>query len=137
MAPYEQYFYVKPSDITITLWKNDSEVSITKGAISNDFALYEYVGNTLGEAEIRADGYFSQSVTPSDYDPPYITLVPSVQYVSTVTHNNETYTLKDSNAQTVANLVTSVSSSSTDTQYPSAKLFYDTCGDIETLINAL
>jgi len=39
--------------------------------------------------------------------------------------------------QDVSNLVTSVSSSSTDSQYPSAKLFYDTCGDIETLINAL
>lgn len=39
--------------------------------------------------------------------------------------------------QTTSNLVTSVSSASTDTQYPSAKLFYDTCGDIETLINAL
>lgn len=39
--------------------------------------------------------------------------------------------------QTTTNLVTSVSSASTDTQYPSAKLFYDTCGDIETLINAL
>lgn len=39
--------------------------------------------------------------------------------------------------QDVSNLVTSVSSSSTDAQYPSAKLFYDTCGDIETLINAL
>ena len=41
------------------------------------------------------------------------------------------------NMQTTTNLVTSVSSSSTDAQYPSAKLFYDTCGDIETLINAL
>jgi hypothetical protein len=39
--------------------------------------------------------------------------------------------------QTTANLVTSVSSSSTDTQYPSAKLFYDTCGDIEATINAI
>lgn len=39
--------------------------------------------------------------------------------------------------QTTAKLVTSVSSASTDAQYPSAKLFYDTCGDIETLINAL
>lgn len=39
--------------------------------------------------------------------------------------------------QTTANLVTSVSSASTDSEYPSAKLFYDTCGDIETLINAL
>lgn len=42
-----------------------------------------------------------------------------------------------SNMQTTTNLVTSVSASSTDAQYPSAKLFYDTCGDIETLINAL
>ena len=41
------------------------------------------------------------------------------------------------NMQTTTNLVTSVSSLSTDSQYPSAKLFYDTCGDIETLINAL
>ena len=41
------------------------------------------------------------------------------------------------NMQTTTNLVTSVSSSSTDAQYPSAKLFYDTCGDIESLINAL
>lgn len=41
------------------------------------------------------------------------------------------------NMQTTTNLVTSVSSASTDSQYPSAKLFYDTCGDIETLINAL
>lgn len=39
--------------------------------------------------------------------------------------------------QTTGSLVTSVSSSSTDEEYPSAKLFYDTCGDIETLINAL
>ena len=41
------------------------------------------------------------------------------------------------NAQLTTNLVTSVDSSSTDSQYPSAKLFYDTVGDIETLINAL
>jgi hypothetical protein len=41
------------------------------------------------------------------------------------------------NVQTTTNLVTSVSSSSTDSQYPSAKLFYDTCGNIEALINAL
>lgn len=41
------------------------------------------------------------------------------------------------NAQLTTNLVTSVDSSSTDDQYPSAKLFYDTVGDIETLINAL
>lgn len=36
-----------------------------------------------------------------------------------------------------ANKVTSLSSSSTDTQYPSAKCVYDLVGDIETLLNAL
>ena len=39
--------------------------------------------------------------------------------------------------QTTSNLVTSVSSSSTDSQYPSAKLFYDTVGNIETLLQAV
>lgn len=39
--------------------------------------------------------------------------------------------------QTTANLVTSVSSASTNSQYPSAKLFYDTVGNIETLLAAI
>lgn len=39
--------------------------------------------------------------------------------------------------QSISNLVTSVSSSSTNSQYPSAKLFYDTIGDVETLLQGL
>lgn len=39
--------------------------------------------------------------------------------------------------ETTSNKVTSLSSSSTDTQYPSAKCVYDLLGDVETLINAL
>ena len=39
--------------------------------------------------------------------------------------------------QTTGNLVTSVSSSSTDSQYPSAKLFYDTVGNIESLLSSI
>lgn len=42
-----------------------------------------------------------------------------------------------SNMQVTTNLVTSVDGSSTNSQYPSAKLFYDTVGDVVTLINAL
>lgn len=38
------------------------------------------------------------------------------------------------NYQTVANLVTSLNSSSTDTQYPSAKCVYDLIGDIESVL---
>jgi hypothetical protein len=41
------------------------------------------------------------------------------------------------NMQTTTNLVTSVSSSSTDSQYPSAKLFYDTVGNLETLLHTI
>lgn len=37
-------------------------------------------------------------------------------------------------AQTVSNLVTSISSASTDSQYPSAKCVYDLVGDIESLL---
>lgn len=39
--------------------------------------------------------------------------------------------------QTKSNLVTSLSSSSTDTQYPSAKCVYDIIGDIETALQTL
>lgn len=37
--------------------------------------------------------------------------------------------------QTTSNLVTSISSSSTDSQYPSAKCVYDLIGDVETLLS--
>ena len=39
--------------------------------------------------------------------------------------------------QTTSNLVTSVSASSTNTQYPSAKCLYDLVGDIETLLTSI
>lgn len=39
--------------------------------------------------------------------------------------------------QTTSNLVTSVSSASTDTQYPSAKCLYDMVGNIEALLSAI
>lgn len=40
-------------------------------------------------------------------------------------------------AQSVSNLVTSISSASTDSQYPSAKCVYDLVGDIETLLSQI
>ena len=53
--------------------------------------------------------------------------------------SNKIATMSDlpsvANMQTTTNLVTSVSSQSTDSQYPSAKLFYDTVGNIESLLS--
>ena len=39
--------------------------------------------------------------------------------------------------QDKSNLVTSISASSTDTQYPSAKCVYDIVGDIESLLSTI
>lgn len=41
------------------------------------------------------------------------------------------------NLQTTSNLVTTISSSSTNAQYPSAKCVYDIVGDIESAINTI
>ena len=41
------------------------------------------------------------------------------------------------NKENISNKVTSLSSASTDTQYPSAKCVYDLVGDVETLLTAL
>lgn len=45
--------------------------------------------------------------------------------------------ISGSKTSIIADIATSVNSSSTNKQSVGAKLFYDTCGDIETLINAL
>lgn len=39
--------------------------------------------------------------------------------------------------QLISNLVTSLSSSSTDTEYPSAKCVYDLIGDINTMLDQM
>ena len=48
-----------------------------------------------------------------------------------------TPTMIQSGREVTSNKVTSLSSSSTDTQYPSAKCVYDLVGNIETLLAAL
>lgn len=47
---------------------------------------------------------------------------------------NQLYLTEDTSESTT-NKVTSLSSSSTDTQYPSAKCVYDLVGNIESLLN--
>lgn len=47
---------------------------------------------------------------------------------------NQLYLTEDV-SETTTNKVTSLSSSSTDTQYPSAKCVYDLVGDVESLLN--
>ena len=55
----------------------------------------------------------------------------------TITNDMLSISTDDSTYQLTANLVTSISSNSTNTQYPSAKCVYDIVGDIETLLQGL
>lgn len=55
----------------------------------------------------------------------------------TIGQNDLAISTDGANYLTISDIVSSVSSSSDNTKAVGAKLFYDTCGDIETLINAL
>lgn len=72
-------------------------------------------------------------------DKPTIDSAPTINSGNAVASNGVYRALQSAvtGMQTTANLVTSVSSASTDSQYPSAKLLYDTVGNIETLLAAI
>lgn len=104
--------------------KNKRNVISCKNS-NNEVGFYDLIsGEFFGNA--AGSGSFTAGATVSN------TTIISFE-------NNSGYITSSalSGYQTTSNLVTSVSASSTDAEYPSAKLFYDTCGDIETLINAL
>ena len=66
----------------------------------------------------------------------------NTNYISQLSDGTNTYVIKDAeartsltNMQTTTNLVTSLSASSTDSQYPSAKCIYDMIGNIESILH--
>ena len=63
--------------------------------------------------------------------------IPTVEEVQKIYSNETNISELQVNKQDKSNLVTSVSSESTDQQYPSAKLLYDLLGDLESVINSL
>lgn len=65
------------------------------------------------------------------------TNIKTINNESLLGSGNITINADTSACELLANKVTSISSSSTDTQYPSALCVYNLVGDIETLINAL
>lgn len=70
----------------------------------------------------------------------YATITPSateLYLTDEVISSSDVTTALGYTPENTANKVASLSSSSTHTQYPTAKCVYDLVGDIETLINAL
>lgn len=85
----------------------------------------------LGSSAVDLTDYgISYTGTPVDFD--VLTVVFTAGY-NTYSWNN----ISVMDAQTVSNLVTSIDSASTDSQYPSAKCVYDIIGDIESLLSSI
>jgi len=73
--------------------------------------------------------------SPSDYKKPSQKAIKT--YVDNGLNAKSNTNHTHSGMLTSSDIATSVDSSSTNAKTVGAKLFYDTCGDIETLINAL
>ena len=99
--------------------------SATNIELQLDHPVYEYKGGMIRPWVNAVQGVTSFNGSTG-----------AVTYTAPVTSVNGS-TGAITGLQTTANLVTSVSSASTDSQYPSAKLFYDTVGDVETILQTL
>ena len=75
-----------------------------------------------------------EPVTPPEPSQPESTQ----KYISKISDGTNTYVIKDAEARaSIPTIATSVSESSTNTEAVGAKLFYDTCGDIEAVLSVI
>lgn len=107
---------------------------------ANDAAAYRncifvYSTNHNGDNSIGGTtGFFTYN---GKYAVGFFSSIGSSYHLFCVDEDDDWHDLGTTTYQTTANLVTSISSASTDAQYPSAKLLYDTVGDIETLLASI
>lgn len=107
-----------------------------KGLSSNDFTneLRTKLLNIVGNVQANWN-------TSSEADPSYIANKPSVytqEEIDTMLQNlSEAIYRNISNFEVKTNKVTSISSESTDLQYPSAKCVYDIVGNIESALQTI
>ena len=123
--------------------------------ISNDnqYIEYVYINNSWEElgsigVDINLDDYYTKTETNNllatkqalitNNNKLSASLVSGLSNVATSGSYNDLSNKPNLSVyQTTANLITSISSSSTDTQYPSAKCVYDLVGNLETILTTL
>jgi len=125
-------------DGTIRMILTSGDIIVIDLNHSHPGMLPEVSAGDNGKVLRVVSGYWSVSPTVEE---------PAHDSTITIRMNGATldsFTTNARNAKTIdlgsiqtGNLVTSISSSSTDAQYPSAKCMYDIIGDVEALINAL
>lgn len=105
-------FRVSPNTITdLTLWQNNTQRTLTT-SVSGDWINCS-VSTNAGTAVLKATGYQDLEIelTYGMSDDFVMTLLP--KNISTLTHNNITYTIKDAQARTsISNLATVATSGS-------------------------
>lgn len=111
------------TDNVISCTQASAEWGNISGTLSNQTDLQD----ALNEKQNVLNTVVAQKVTLAD-------VALSGDYEDLI--NKPTIPVVD-NLQTTDNLVTSISSFSTDTEYPSAKCVYDIVGDIETLLQSI
>lgn len=116
-----------PSAKLLYTTKTDLESKIGNGS----YTLPEATSTTLGGIKVGSNLSISNGVLSAN--------IPSLAW-SNITDKPSLYTQSEVNTklntkQDISNLVASVGSSSTDTQYPSAKLLYTTKTNLESQIN--
>ena len=146
----EDTIYLVPSSTPETGNNYDEYVFVNGhweklGGVQVQVDLTDYVKNTdyassskggvikvSNAEEVGVDGngnLIAKTVDYADYETEH-----STAFVSIGTLNN---VITGKNLETANNKVTSISSSSTDTQYPTAKCMYDLVGNVEALLEVL
>lgn len=119
------------NNATLTIQKNGTTVNtFTANASSNVTA--NITVPTATSDLTNNSGFLTSSTAVTSFNGS----TGAITYTAPVTSVNGS-TGAITGLQTTSNLVTSVSGSSTDSQYPSAKLFYDTIGNVETILQTL
>ncbi len=121
-----------------TTWYGSYSENITEGinffySNGSPCAYFEYHSNSCqGKTK-----YYSYNLTKSNFDALYQAKLPSATNNKYLHTNSSTGEFEWASAENDSNKVTSLSSNSTDTQYPSAKCVYDLIGNIETALQTL
>lgn len=128
-----------PFDIENYLNDNWDKIDTGYGTILTDYVKNtDYATDNKGGVLKTASGLkvnsSSGNVYASIYNYSTYTLASNDNFISKGTLEN---VITGKNLETANNKVTSISSSSTDTQYPSAKCVYDLVGDIESILEEL
>lgn len=113
--------YVEDSDLTDYV-KNTDYASTSKGGVIK-------VSNSYGSGIEQNGVIFATEISYSNYQ-----TLTNKTFIGKGTLEN---VITGKNLETANNKVTSISSSSTDTQYPSAKCVYDLVGDINTALDTI